>query len=131
VSTGAGDAAGVAGAAGAADAAGVAGAGGAASGVDAVFDALADPTRRLLLEQLSAAPAATATELASRLPITRQAVVKHLAALTAAGLLQRQRSGREVHYRLTPEPLSEAVTWMAQVGATWDRRLAALASRLD
>jgi DNA-binding transcriptional ArsR family regulator len=95
------------------------------SGTDAVFGALADPTRRRLLTAISDHPA-TATELAGGLPISRQAVVKHLGALADAGLLERQRAGREVRYRVTPEPLSDAVSWMAHVGAQWDDRLAAL-----
>lgn len=96
----------------------------------AVFGALADPTRRALLQALADGPERTATELASSLPISRQAVVKHLGALSDAGLLSRQRSGREVRYRFTPAPLSEAVSWMASVGAEWDERLAGLRERL-
>jgi len=87
-----------------------------------VFEALADPVRRRLLSELSASPA-TATELAAELPISRQAVVKHLASLSQAGLLERERSGRDVRYRVTPEPLTHAVGWMAQVGGQWDERL--------
>ena len=94
---------------------------------DAVFGALSDPTRRRLLSAVAQRPEATATELAADLPISRQAVVKHLSALAEAGLLDRERSGREVHYRITPAPLSEAVSWMAQVGGHWDARLARLA----
>lgn len=94
-------------------------------GADAVFGALADPTRRALLSRIAAHPA-TATELAGGLPISRQAVVKHLSALSDAGLLARERAGREVRYRVTPEPLSDAVSWMAHVGGQWDDRLAAL-----
>ena len=97
---------------------------------DAVFSALADPTRRALLPTIAEQPAATATTLAASLPITRQAVVKHLGALADAGLLDRQRSGREVRYRVTPEPLSDAVSWMAAVGAQWDDRLASLTRQL-
>ena len=93
---------------------------------DAVFGALSDPTRRRLLSAVAQRPQVTATELAAELPISRQAVVKHLSALAEAGLLDRARSGREVHYRITPAPLSEAVSWMAQVGGQWDTRLAAL-----
>lgn len=93
---------------------------------DAVFGALADPTRRTLLRTISDQPA-TATELANGLPISRQAVVKHLTALADAGLLERERAGREVRYRVTPEPLSDAVSWIARVGAQWDERLSALA----
>jgi DNA-binding transcriptional ArsR family regulator len=95
----------------------------------AVFSALADPTRRGLLSAIAAHPA-TATELAGELPISRQAVVKHLNTLAHAGLLEREREGRDVRYRVTPEPLSEAVTWIASVGGQWDSRLAALRSTL-
>lgn len=90
-----------------------------------VFGALSDPTRRQLLSTIAERPA-TATELAGGLPISRQAVVKHLGALADAGLVERRRAGREVRYRVTPAPLSDAVSWMAHVGAQWDERLAAL-----
>jgi DNA-binding transcriptional ArsR family regulator len=96
----------------------------------AVFGALSDPTRRALLAAIAAHPATTATELASQLPISRQAVVKHLGALTDAGLLDRRRAGREVRYRFTPGPLSDAVDWMTAVGAEWDERLAVLRRQL-
>jgi DNA-binding transcriptional ArsR family regulator len=96
----------------------------------AVFGALADPTRRGILVAVSEHPA-TATELAGSLPISRQAVVKHLSALSAAGLVERERAGREVRYRISPEPLSEAVSWMAEVGGQWDQRLARLRQRLN
>jgi DNA-binding transcriptional ArsR family regulator len=96
----------------------------------AVFGALSDPTRRALLAAIARQPAATATELASELPISRQAVLKHLAALTDAGLLHRARSGREVRYRVTPAPLSDAVSWIAEVGGQWDERLDVLKRRL-
>jgi DNA-binding transcriptional ArsR family regulator len=96
---------------------------------DAVFGALADPTRRRLLSAISEHPA-TATELAGDVPISRQAVVKHLSALADAGLLERERAGREVRYRVTAAPLSDAVSWIAQVGAQWDTRLASLADTL-
>jgi DNA-binding transcriptional ArsR family regulator len=92
---------------------------------DRVFEALADPNRRRLLSALASSPS-TATELADGLPISRQAVVKHLSALADAGLLERERRGREVRYRVTPEPLSDAVGWIAEVGSQWDDRLAAL-----
>ncbi len=95
-----------------------------------MFGALADPTRRALLTAISDHPSATATELAAELPISRQAVLKHLTALADAGLLDRERSGREVRYRVTPEPLSDAVSWMTDVGGQWDERLAALGRQL-
>lgn len=96
----------------------------------AVFGALADPTRRSLLAAIAEHPQLTATELAAELPISRQAVLKHLGALTDAGLLDRERSGREVRYRFTPGPLSDAVDWMTSVGAEWDERLAILRRQL-
>jgi DNA-binding transcriptional ArsR family regulator len=92
----------------------------------AVFGALSDPTRRALLETIASQPASTATELAAELPISRQAVLKHLTALADAGLVDRKRAGREVRYRVTPEPLTEAVSWMADVGGQWDERVATL-----
>ena len=96
----------------------------------AVFGALSDSTRRTLLAAIAEHPAATATELAAQLPISRQAVLKHLNALTEAGLLDRTRSGREVRYEFRPAPLSDAVDWMTAVGAEWDDRLAMLRRQL-
>jgi DNA-binding transcriptional ArsR family regulator len=95
----------------------------------AVFGALADPMRRRLLSAIADHPA-TATELATGLPISRQAVTKHLSSLSEAGLLERERAGRDVRYRVTPAPLSSAVSWMAEVGGQWDERLGRLASAL-
>lgn len=100
------------------------------SGPEDVFAALGDPTRRRLLDQISAEGPLTATELAGGYPVSRQAVVKHLNALSAAGLLQSERRGREVLYEVVPERLSEATGWLADVGQRWDRRLQALADRL-
>lgn len=57
-------------------------------------------------------------------------MVKHLSTLAQAGLLERERDGRDVRYRVTPEPLSDAVTWIAEVGGQWDARLTALRSSL-
>jgi DNA-binding transcriptional ArsR family regulator len=91
----------------------------------AVFGALAEPMRRQLLQTIARSPS-TATELASALPISRQAVSKHLHSLSEAGLLERERSGRDIRYRVTPAPLSEAMSWMAAVGGQWDERLARL-----
>jgi DNA-binding transcriptional ArsR family regulator len=96
-----------------------------------VFDALADPNRRYVLEVLAGRETATATELAAELPVTRQAVAKHLAALNDAGLVERRRAGRETLYELTPAPLGDAMDWMASVGAEWDSRLSALRRHLS
>jgi DNA-binding transcriptional ArsR family regulator len=97
----------------------------------AVFAALADPTRRRVLQALAEQPGVTASALAAELPVSRQAIVKHLTALREAGLAERERSGREAHYRLRPAPLTEAVAWMATTGAQWDDRLARLDRRLS
>jgi len=92
------------------------------------FSALADPTRRRVVALLSARDSVTASELARELPVSRQAVAKHLAVLHDAGLAEPTRLGRETRYRLTPAPLVEATGWMARVGSDWDRRLARLAA---
>lgn len=92
---------------------------------DDVFAALADPTRRQVVQAL-AGGAATATELATRFPVSRQAVVKHLGTLGEAGLVEAERAGREVRYRLNPAPMAEAMAWMVAVGAEWDQRLSSL-----
>jgi DNA-binding transcriptional ArsR family regulator len=97
---------------------------------DAVFGALSDPTRRRLLSLLDDRGEASATELARDLPVSRQAVVKHLGALAGAGLVASRREGREVRFRPTPAPMSEAMAWMTTVGAQWDDRLAALQREL-
>lgn len=99
--------------------------------LDAVFAALADPTRRGLVSRLVEEGPHTATDLARDLPISRQAVVHHLHALGDAGLVDTRREGREVRYRATPEPLAEAVAWMLDAGARWDRRLQRLRTQLE
>ncbi len=97
---------------------------------DAVFAALADPTRRHLIEALAGSPA-SATRLAADLPISRQAVAKHLAGLRAAQLVQVERSGREALYSLDPRPLGDAADWIERVGSEWDGRLAHLRRALE
>lgn len=95
-----------------------------------VFDALADPTRRAVMRCLSEHPSMTATELAGVLPVTRQAIAKHLAELEQAHLVTGERVGRENRFRLTPAPLADAVSWMTSVGARWDERLSRLGEHL-
>ena len=99
--------------------------------VDAVFQALADPHRRFVLETLADRGSATVTELAAELPVTRQAVAKHLGTLRTAELVEPTRAGREIRYRLSPAPLGDALDWMERVGAAWDERLAALRRHLS
>jgi DNA-binding transcriptional ArsR family regulator len=93
---------------------------------DDVLTALADPSRRTVLERLAHAGGGTATTLAAELPISRQAVVKHLAQLDRARLVQARRVGREVRYSVRPGRLSAAAQGLEAVAAGWDRTLAAL-----
>ena len=97
-----------------------------AGDVDALWAAVADPTRRRLLDALLAQGGGTATTLARELPVTRQAVAKHLAVLDRAGLVEGGRQGREVRYVVRPQGLDLAARSMARVAAQWDRRLMAI-----
>lgn len=94
--------------------------------VGQVFAALADPTRRSLLELLGPRAAATATTLASHLPVSRQAVVQHLAVLEEAGLVTSRRSGREVLFSVRPGQLTAAASWLTDRAGTWQQSLQAL-----
>ncbi|MGE5589540.1 MAG: ArsR/SmtB family transcription factor [Bacillota bacterium] len=91
-----------------------------------VLAALADPVRLQLLRMIAARGASTATDLAGDLPISRQAVVKHLGVLDAAGLVQHSRVGREVRYSVQPGQLSDTARWMAGMAEMWDRKLKAI-----
>ena len=95
-----------------------------------VFDALGDPTRRHIVESLSQGEA-SATQLAADLPVTRQAVAKHLSALRDAGLVESRRQGRETLYRVNAEPLDAAAAWIVRVGSEWDARLERLRGLLE
>lgn len=101
--------------------------------VQHVFAALADPTRRLVIEKLTDEGAKTATQLASELPlkITRQGVTKHLAILAEAGLVRVHQRGRDKFYYLNPDPLAAATTWVSAIAARWDERLATLSDLLE
>jgi DNA-binding transcriptional ArsR family regulator len=89
----------------------------------AVLSALADSVRRELLDILAVREEATATDIAENLPISRQAVAKHFAVLTNAGLVTSRRQGREVLYSLQPEKVETTARWMANLAAGWDARL--------
>ncbi|GAA2782172.1 metalloregulator ArsR/SmtB family transcription factor [Kitasatospora paracochleata] len=99
---------------------------GAVATVDSVLAALADPMRRRLLDLLATSGETTATALAGVLPVSRQAVVKHLAVLDAAGLVSGNRVGREVRYAVCPAALDATAQWMSALVSDWDRRLAAI-----
>jgi DNA-binding transcriptional ArsR family regulator len=96
------------------------------SEVDELWVAVADPTRRRMLDVLLAEGEGTATTLARDLPVTRQAVAKHLAVLHRAGLVEGARQGREVRFTVRPQQLDAAARSMARVAARWDQRLMAI-----
>ena len=91
-----------------------------------LLEAVADTSRRRVLDLILARGEVTPTALAAELPFTRQAVTKHLAVLDRAGLVQGKRTGREVRYSVRPEHLDVAVRAMAKVAARWDARLGAI-----
>jgi DNA-binding transcriptional ArsR family regulator len=93
---------------------------------DAVFAALADPTRRRVLRLVAERGPTSATRLGRELPVTRQAIAKHLVILSRAGLITGQRAGQEVRYALVPEPLDDVSEWIAEIGSRWDERMARL-----
>ena len=101
------------------------------SSEDAVFAALADPTRRRVLRLVAERGPASATSLERELPVSRQAIVKHLVVLGRAGLVAGQRQGQEVRYALVARPLEGAAAWIADVEARWDRRLERLRALLS
>jgi DNA-binding transcriptional ArsR family regulator len=93
---------------------------------DQLWAAVADPTRRRILDALLAHGEATATTLAGELPVTRQAIAKHLSVLERAGLVDSRRLGRELRYTVRAERLDLASEWLARVAAEWDDRLGAI-----
>jgi DNA-binding transcriptional ArsR family regulator len=97
-----------------------------AADADELWSAIADPTRRRVLDVLLDRGEATATTVAGELPVTRQAVAKHLVVLDRVGLVEGRRRGREVRYAVRPERLVVAARSMAEVAAEWDTRLAAI-----
>ena len=97
-----------------------------------VFTALADPTRRAILAALAAGGPATATDLATRLPITRQAIAKHLALLAEAGLVAAEPGERRrVRYRLRSAPMQVAQQFLAALARDWDSQLESLQDHLN
>jgi DNA-binding transcriptional ArsR family regulator len=97
-----------------------------------IFGALADPTRRMVLRTLAAEGTTSVPRLTERLPITRQAIAKHLATLGQAGLIERAPGGgREVRYRMRPEALEPAAAWLQEAGDAWERRLERLRETVE
>jgi len=88
-----------------------------------VLAALADPTRRAVFERLNSKGPASASQLANELPVSRQAIAKHLAQLDSVGLVDRSDRGREVVFTARIGPLGEVAEWLTDAGSEWDRRL--------
>jgi DNA-binding transcriptional ArsR family regulator len=93
---------------------------------DQLWSAIADPSRRLVLDLLVGGEGTTASSLAQNVPFSRQAVTKHLVVLEQAGLINRQKEGREVRFRVDPERLNDAAQAMAGLASQWDQRLQAI-----
>jgi DNA-binding transcriptional ArsR family regulator len=97
-----------------------------------VFGALADPTRRLMVQALVRDETTSVPALSAILPMTRQAVAKHLLALDNAGLIERAPSrGREVRYKLRKDTLERATSWLVEAEAAWEARLTALKQAVE
>jgi DNA-binding transcriptional ArsR family regulator len=97
--------------------------------LDRIFTAVADPTRRAILEDLKQGPA-TVTEIARSFPVSLNAVSKHIMVLERAGLLTREIRGREHHCSLAPGPLRDATAWLDHYREFWESRLDALEHHL-
>jgi ArsR family transcriptional regulator, cadmium/lead-responsive transcriptional repressor len=93
---------------------------------DELWSAIADPSRRHVLDLLVSNGEVSASWLSGRVPFTRQAVSKHLVVLERAGLVSKRKQGREVLYQVQADRLDQATRAMADVAAQWDRRLAAI-----
>jgi predicted transcriptional regulator len=90
---------------------------------DELWSAVGDPIRRRMLDLLLTDGGGTATTLSEQLPVTRQAVAKHLVVLDRVGLVHGTPSGRERRYAVDEAQLARAVAQLSSVGATWDARL--------
>ncbi len=99
--------------------------------MDTIFSAVADPTRRQILERLRAHGPLSIKQLADPLPISRQAVTKHLDTLLNSGLVEMRKVGRERMHFLNPTPLQELEDWLRPYSEAWDRRLARLQQHLE
>jgi DNA-binding transcriptional ArsR family regulator len=93
---------------------------------DDLWEAMTDPTRRKLLDLLVARGQATATTLTADMPVSRQAITKHLLLLQRVGLIDGHREGREVRYEVREQRLAEATSALSDVAKRWDRRLRAI-----
>jgi len=100
-------------------------------GLDRAFAALADPTRRAILDRLAQDDDLAVTQIAGRFEVSLPAVIKHLDVLARAGLIERAKTGRTVHCRLRAEPMESAMQWLARYERFWTERLDALAKFVE
>jgi len=99
--------------------------------LDRAFAALADPTRRAILDRLAHDSELAVTQIAGRFDVSLPAVIKHLDVLARAGLVERAKTGRTVHCRLRAEPMENAMQWLARYERFWTERLDALAKFVE
>ena len=102
-----------------------------AAQLDRAFAALADPTRRAILDRLANDSELGVTQIAERFEVSLPAVIKHLDVLARAGLIERAKTGRTVHCRLRAEPMETAMQWLARYERFWTERLDALAKFVE
>lgn len=99
--------------------------------MESIFSAVADPTRRMILERLRSHGPLSIKQISQPLPMSRQAVTKHLDILIASGLIEVRRVGRERLHFLDPTPLHEVGEWLRPYSEAWDRRLEQLKQHLE
>jgi DNA-binding transcriptional ArsR family regulator len=99
--------------------------------LDLAFAALADPTRRAIVDRLAGEPELTVTELAAPFAMSLPAIMKHLDVLARANLIERSKSGRSVHCRLNAAPMESAMHWLARYERFWTERLDRLAAFIE
>src|SRR5512138_2357774 len=102
-----------------------------ATQLDLAFAALADPTRRAIVERLADVPDMSVTELAAPFPVSLPAVMKHLDVLARANLIERRKTGRTVRCRLAPGPMEAAMHWLARYERFWTEQLERLAAFVE
>jgi DNA-binding transcriptional ArsR family regulator len=99
--------------------------------LDLAFAALADPTRRAIVDRLADAPELSVTELAAPFPVSLPAVMKHLDVLARANLVERHKTGRTVRCRLRPGPMEAAMQWLSRYERFWTEQLDRLAAFVE
>jgi DNA-binding transcriptional ArsR family regulator len=99
--------------------------------LDLAFAALADPTRRAIVDRLAGEPELSVTEIAERFPVSLPAVMKHLDVLARASLVERRKTGRVVRCRLVPAPMEAAVHWLSRYERFWTEQLDRLAAYVE